>query len=555
MPITYTRSTSVFRVIAGKFPPYNIYGAQAKRTFSLAALMVATVTKEWCQRIDAEAMDENNWRPIRRRAPISKDGMPDHQAVQIERYADFIGISCAMSTAAPRCLELVRIYSRMPENLRPRAIIVGGWHAIDNAREFLEVGADVVIQGEVEMVIVQLMDALRNGTSLAGIQGISYRDKDGTIHLVAGETPVVPQEKMDELPLPNFGLCRYAVIKYYPVQRIRGCSGKCRFCRVKCAPRWMSAQRFLELLVVLASQGVKHIFITDDRIEEDMDGLRWWLEEFAKIRLQRKLRVTFIIQSRLSTAQHPEVLNLMWQAGVRTVCIGFEDPREEAIASMRKPLSVRKIDELVKVWKMFGFYMHMMGIFLYPLRPNVIEKYGREILVSAKKLAQIFRNYIKRVGPDTLQILILTPLSNTEDREFLESQGRIFHQFDWDKYDGTFLLFKPDENIDPVEGQEESIKLMRCFYGYPLVWRWPLFDWPIILTRGLLFLLFHLTMPFLWLMMMPIKLHPARAWDLPRKIRRNLLKKLGAMYLIHKWYKYYKKIDFAGQLRQAASKQ
>ena len=120
--------------------------------------MVASTAKEWCINNDkswltAEVINENNYRSIRRRAPIDQKGMPDHLVLQQERYAAFIGISCSMTTGATRAIELIRFYKGLPESLRPKAIIVGGWHALDNPQEMLEAGADVVVHGEAEIII------------------------------------------------------------------------------------------------------------------------------------------------------------------------------------------------------------------------------------------------------------------------------------------------------------------------------------------------------------------------------------------------------------------
>lgn len=541
----------LFRVIDAGFPRNNIYKVQAKRTVALGPVIVATAAKEWCVENDrpwlaAEVINENNYRRILRRAPCRKDGSPDHSALQEERYATFIGISCCMSTAAPRALELIRIYKNLPENLRPKAIIVGGWHAMDKAKEFLEAGADVVVHGEAELIIKNLLLALRDNKPLTEIPGISFWS-DGQIQKNSPTEIQIPQEMMDALPDPDFGLVRYALIKIFPVGRTRGCSGRCRFCRVRTTPRSISPKRFLEQLIILISKGAKDIFVIDDRSEEDIDGYLAWLKGLAEFRQKRRLNgVTLMTQNRLSLAEKPEVLQIMWQAGIRATAIGFESPIPEELQAMRKPLKPEKMLEWAKVWKEFGFFIHMMLIFGYPLSPEAKERLrarGKTFKMSAKQRGKYFWNFIKKVNPDTLQVLLYTPLPNTEDREFLEQEGRILSN-NWELYDGTWLLFKPDEGVDPQGLQQEFIKLMRKFYAFHYFWR-----------LGFIPLLFHLinigvitiAMPFVWPFV------GFRPWY---QVWRNGLMRFSGHLIVQAWLKNFKKINFIEKLtRFTSSKQ
>ena len=267
----------LFRVIIGLFGRDNIYRFQARQTTSLGAVMVATVAKAWCLGFDAEAIDENNYRVGR--PPRDKDGLPNHLALQKERYASIVGISCSLSNSAPRCLDIIRQYKAMPEQLRPKAIIAGGWHARDNAQEFLDAGADVVVHGEAEPILPDLLEVLKEKISLENIPGISYWSEN-QIKRNGPEEILVEQDMMDSLPHPDFNLLRYVKIEMYPVGRTRGCDGKCRFCRVKCEPRSISPERFLEQLVVLVSKDVRKFFVVDDRSEQDLNGFIYWLEKW-----------------------------------------------------------------------------------------------------------------------------------------------------------------------------------------------------------------------------------------------------------------------------------
>lgn len=530
----------LFRIVTPLFPPQNIYRRPAKKTTSLGPIMVATEAKEGrffhqkdSTRFSVEVIDENNyWQ--NRGAPYDQNGFPDHLTLQQDRQADIVGFYCGITNSTPRCLELIGFYKNMPEHLRPKAIIVGGWHAMDYPEEFLEAGADVVVHGEAEVIIKLLLITLKEGKSLAHIPGISYW-LDGEIKRNGPRELKVPQEEMDNLAAPDYSLVRYAKLKIIPIGRVRGCSGKCRFCRVKSPPRYISAEKFLDQLKVLISQGYRDFFVVDDRSEEDSDGYLFWLRGLAEFRIGRRIKISLTTQNRLSLASDQEVLRAMRDAGVDLVAIGFESPIAEELKAMRKPLSPDEMVEWTKIWKNFGFYIHAMFIFGYPLSPEAKKRLKVNFEISAKERGDKFWQFIKKINPDTLQVLLFTPLPGTEDWEFLQKSNRIL-PLGWEYFDGNHLCFEPAEEIDPKELQYEMIKLMRKFYAFHYLWR-----------LGIISLLVHLvkiglvtiSMPFVWLFV------GYRPWY---KVWRNAKRRFQGHVIILAWLNDFKKLGFIKKL-------
>ena len=85
-------------------------------------------------------------------------------------------------------------------------------------------------------------------------------------------------------------------------------------------------------------------------------------------RIGRQLSLT--VQIRLDKANDPELLAAMREAGVRHVAIGFESPIDEELKAMNKHISSEKMLSLVKVFRRFGFWVHGMFIFGYPVGPG-----------------------------------------------------------------------------------------------------------------------------------------------------------------------------------------
>jgi len=73
-------------------------------------------------------------------------------------------------------------------------LVAGGPHASGDPAGTLAMGFDVVVRGEGEETLPELLAALADGRDLATVAGISYRSDDGTI-LHTGRRPPVDLDR------------------------------------------------------------------------------------------------------------------------------------------------------------------------------------------------------------------------------------------------------------------------------------------------------------------------------------------------------------------------
>jgi len=402
------------------------------------------------------------------------------------------------------------------------------------------------------MVIALLLTALKQGIPLSYVPGISYWE-DGIIRRNGPRFLAVPQEEMDYLPIPDFGLVRFAQIKFFPLQRTRGCSGKCRFCRVRTAPRFISPERFLAILQVAISQGKKRreFFFVDDRSEEDLEGFRQVLTGIILLR-QNGIRLRIFTQNRLSLGEDSVTLQLMHDAGVEMAAVGCESPIPAELKAMQKPIDYpEKMVEWVRAFSRHGINVHMMLIFGYPIPPHIkeplLDENGKPM--SAKKRGRFFTSFIRKARPAYVQVLLFTPIPGTPDWKYLESQDRIRKDIGWEYFDGTHLVFIPDEGLNPVELQNEPVKLMRKFYAFRFFWMFGRFSLLLRLVRVVLVIF---SIPFVWLFALPLTFRLEYGykkwfrvtWKKPIRIFRNAIKYLQAQWIILDWRKYFKLSGF-----------
>ncbi|MFH0913391.1 MAG: radical SAM protein [Candidatus Omnitrophota bacterium] len=505
------------RIIIPAYPAFNIYSYIANKTTALGPVCVASAASGM-QGWDVEVIDENN---LRRYGPRSDSGGADHDFLENLRSADVVGFYGGLTSTIPRLYELASFYKS-----RGIVTIAGGQHFIeDNIAEALNSGIDYVVIGEGEEVIRELLGVIEGKLDANGVKGIAYL-KNGQVIFTPKRERLTDFEKF---PLADFSLVRYAKIEIYPVERIRGCGMDCEFCTVKGKPRHAPPERLLEQIsFLLETQDARHFFVVDDLFGQRRDEtIRFCqiLRDYQK-NIGRRLDVT--VQIRLDKAKDPELLSAMRQAGINTVAIGFESPIEEELSAMNKRLSPGEMITLTKIFHKFGFLIHGMFIFGYPMKEGVNFK------MSAKERVKRFRGFIKKAKIDTIQILLAGPLPGTELRQRLAMQNRVYPIQDvgWEYYDGNFPLFEPDAPMTAEEMQLSVRKLMGRFYQFKHVFMIALniFSFP-----ALIFFLHNIKSGW-------------RKWYRPW---RNDLIRFGGWVIMQGWVSQFKKDKFLERLEKA----
>ena len=209
----------------------------------------------------------------------------------------------------------------------------------------------------------------------------------------------------------------------------------------------------------------------------------------------------------------------MKRAGVRTVCIGYESPIDEELKAMKEGYKALDTLKWTKVFRDYGFRIHAMLIFGYPLKEGVA--------VEVKEIVAAFKTFIRKAHFHTVQVLHPVPLVGTALRSRLEEEGKLFplELVPWSKYDGNYACFKPD-NMELRELQEIPMKLMDGFYN-----PWSLLS---LILKTLAFPVDYLV----------------RGWDRWYRGWYKDAVKYGGYRLIQRWQKRERKNEFLRRLEQ-----
>ncbi|MFA5198813.1 MAG: radical SAM protein [Candidatus Omnitrophota bacterium] len=230
-------------------------------------------------------------------------------------------------------------------------IIWGGVHPTMLPEETLaSVYADIVVRGEGEETLLELVRSLEEGRELKGIAGISYKDREGRII----SNPLRKHIRMDDLPieLPYHLLKIEKYLWSFFIQTNRGCPYRCGYCcnlfYYRGSHRCKSPSRVLDEIEYLVSKfGLQEIgFDCDDAFFIDREYVRRICEGI----LERGIRISWNAPSRFDyfLDADEDFLRLLVKSGCRALTFGGDSGSERILSLIQKDLTVDTIRQSVK---------------------------------------------------------------------------------------------------------------------------------------------------------------------------------------------------------------
>jgi anaerobic magnesium-protoporphyrin IX monomethyl ester cyclase len=237
---------------------------------------------------------------------------------------------------------------------RPEYYVLGGHGPSPEPEYFLnKTGADIVVIGEGEETIVDLVKSISNKESLVNVLGIAYRN--------SGEVVVNPRRELlqdiDGIPWPAYDLFPieyYRLIRFphaansdfcMPMLSARGCPFSCNFCyRMDKGYRIRDPEKILDEIQYLHKEyGITYIEFTDDLLMSSTERVVSICECF----LSTGLQVKWNCNGRLNYAK-PHVLRLMKRAGCVFINYGIEAFDNRILKNMNKALTTGQIIKGIK---------------------------------------------------------------------------------------------------------------------------------------------------------------------------------------------------------------
>jgi anaerobic magnesium-protoporphyrin IX monomethyl ester cyclase len=271
-------------------------------------------------------------------------------------------------------------------------VVFGNYYATFNSERVLSKypSVDIIVRGEGERTVVDLVDCLKKGGRLKDVLGISFRSEGGVAS--TADSPLI--KDLDSLPFPDRSLvdddyhsvmagANVAPKKFTSIVSSRGCVYRCRFC---CCTqfahnRWRprSVENTMEELRFLDSEGYRQLIFVDDNFTCNPKNVVRLCREMRR----EKLDIEWICEGRVDTGSY----EMFWEtahAGCKILYFGIESANQRILDYYNKRITPEQTRAAVKTARRAGADA-IVGSFIVGA-PDETREEIRNTIEFAKKI-------------------------------------------------------------------------------------------------------------------------------------------------------------------------
>ena len=330
-------------------------------------------------------------------------------------------------TSTPSIYSDVAFGASVKESYPKAFTLLVGTHPSATAQETMEIsdGIDSIARREYDYIVRDLAFALREGSGLENVRGLTWRKDNQILHNPDAELI----ENLDEIPFASQFIKEYLSVTDYvfaaaafPSIQIftgRGCPARCNFCVY---PQTLHGHRYrvrsvenviaeIEYIVRELPQ-VREIVFEDDTFTITKARVTEICQRMIEKGLHRKIR--WLCNARVNLDY--ETMRLMRKAGCHLIIPGIESVDPQILKNIRKGTTVQQIENYIASAKKAGLMIHacyMVGN----------EGETRETMEQTLRAALRFKT-------DTAQFYPLIPYPGTEAYVWAKSNGYINGRYD-----------------------------------------------------------------------------------------------------------------------------
>lgn len=313
-------------------------------------------------------------------------------------------------------------------------VIVHGSDATDHADAFLDRGAEFVLDGESEQLLLYVVNELSRRSTPALIPGVisaRHRHVNDIQRLnpakASRQAPILPFPARDLIDLAPYRKAWRDAHGLFSLNLIasRGCPFRCNWCA---KPIFGDSYQLrsaldvaMEMRLLKEKYQAEHLWFADD-----IFGLnRHWLQEFAEAVERLCCAIPFKVQARADLITS-ETANALKKAGCAEVWMGVESGSQKVLDAMDKGLQVEEVVSATKHLKRQGIRTCYFLQFGYP---------GEEWTDIQKTIA-----LVRETRPDDIGVSFSYPLPNT--RFYARVKQQLGAKRNWSDSDDLCVMFK-----------------------------------------------------------------------------------------------------------------
>lgn len=339
----------------------------------------------------------------------------------LKRKPDLVALT-ALTPTIGRALETAQV---VKETLPDSIVVMGGYHPTFNFIETLEdENVDIVIRGEGEYIMLNLVQALENQSSLHDVKGIVFEDKNSKEIVVNPEAPLI--QDLDELPFPALNLLPMKKYRLFDMDThmttmitTRGCPMQCSFCSSAAMHGKKIRERSVENIVdeieyLKTNYDIDTIAFMDDTFTLKKRKVMAICDEILK----RNIEIMWGCTSRVDTLDE-KLLKKMKEAGCITIFIGVESADQQQLDNMCKNTTIAKIENAFKI--------------AHKLKIRTIASVALGMPGDTKEIMNKTVKFVHKLKPNYAIYSLATPYPGT--RFYKEAfEKNLIKIKDWSKY-------------------------------------------------------------------------------------------------------------------------
>ncbi|MGA2601215.1 MAG: radical SAM protein [Bryobacteraceae bacterium] len=287
-------------------------------------------------------------------------------------------------------------------------VVLGGPECANYPAQYIEQGADVVVIGEGEATMAELIPALaeRGPHRLHGIAGVVFNDEAGQLITNLERAQI---QNIDSIPWPDresIDQQRYVDVwrKHHGMGSVnlitaRGCPYRCNWCSHAVFGFTHRRRSYIdcanELEHILETWKPDQVWYADDVFTIH----HGWLFNYAAELKRRNLHVPFETISRADRMMKDEILKTLAEMGCYRIWIGSESGSQRILDRMERGVKVEQVEWATHAAHRYGI---QVGMFL-------MWGYEGETIEDIEATVEL----VKRCNPDIFLTTVSYPIMNT----------------------------------------------------------------------------------------------------------------------------------------------
>lgn len=259
----------------------------------------------------------------------------------ISENPDIVGIT----SDSANYFESLRV-AGLVKNVSKAIVVMGGVHVTIRPKQIFNYpDVDIVVFGEGEYTMLEIVQRIETGKSLDGCLGCFAKENGNKIY----NSPRPRIKELDLLPMPARHLLPFKRYQSNIIISSRGCPYSCTFCSSK--EIWGNIYTFRspekvvdEIEFLIEKYEIESIYFGDENFTLKRERIIGICNELKR----RNIQITWSCSSRVDLVDK-ELLVTMYDAGCTSLWYGIESGSEKSLIKINKGITLETVRHAVKI--------------------------------------------------------------------------------------------------------------------------------------------------------------------------------------------------------------